>query len=168
MSEDRRVGDLQINQDLDFQRRTWAVQRVAWAVMLLVLAAAVAGLVGPGPLSEVTVGAADAPLRLEYNRFERYQAPAELRLHLKPAAAGEARVWLSQEFVGSVEIDEVTPEPAAVEAAADRLTYVFRVADASRPVPVTFRFEANAFGPVRGAVGLDGGPQLEFPMFVYP
>src|SRR3712207_8326757 len=29
----QRAGDLEINQDLRFQRRMWALQRIGWAVM---------------------------------------------------------------------------------------------------------------------------------------
>ena len=46
-----RVGDLQIHQDLCQERREWKIQRVGWLLMALMLVAALAGLLGPGPLS---------------------------------------------------------------------------------------------------------------------
>ena len=42
-AETDRVGDLEIHQDLPFQRRSWTVQRVGWAIMALVV---LAGLLG--------------------------------------------------------------------------------------------------------------------------
>src|SRR3712207_4138009 len=51
MSETTRVGDLEVAEDLTFQRREWAAQRVGWVLLALVIAAALAGLLGRGPLS---------------------------------------------------------------------------------------------------------------------
>ncbi len=51
MTKVQRVGDLEVAQDRTFQRRSWTIQRVGWVVMLLVAAAALAGLTGSGPLS---------------------------------------------------------------------------------------------------------------------
>lgn len=53
--EVHRVGDLEIEEDLDHQRRCWKLERASWAVMALVLLAAMAGLFGSGPLSWATV-----------------------------------------------------------------------------------------------------------------
>ncbi len=43
-----RVGDLQINQDLDYQRREWTIQRVGWVVIGLIVCAAAPWASGPG------------------------------------------------------------------------------------------------------------------------
>ncbi|MDQ6718742.1 MAG: hypothetical protein M3Z17_10420 [Gemmatimonadota bacterium] len=42
---------LGIAEDMNFQRRTWMVQRVGWAIMILVCIAALFGVFGKGPLS---------------------------------------------------------------------------------------------------------------------
>ena len=60
------LGDLEVGQDLDFQRREWAVQRVGWGAMALVILAALLGLFGSsGPLSRAATNAADDLVRLE-------------------------------------------------------------------------------------------------------
>ena len=71
----RRVGDLEVSQDLDHEKKFWLVQRIGWALLFLLWLAGVAGLFGSGPLSGSTASAPD--LRLEYDRFVR-GAPAEL------------------------------------------------------------------------------------------
>ena len=40
MGSMQRIGDLELSQDLEFQRRSWRVQRIGQGVMLLVLLAA--------------------------------------------------------------------------------------------------------------------------------
>ncbi len=44
-------GDLELAQDLDFERHTWTVERIGWLAMAAVGLAALAGWLGPGPLS---------------------------------------------------------------------------------------------------------------------
>jgi hypothetical protein len=166
----QRVGTLEVAQDLEFQRRSWTVQRIGWVVMALVIVAALLGLFGPGPLSSATAGEQGGALWAEYRRFGRYASPSTLRIHLGTGAArdGEARVWLSREYLEGVRIQHITPEPDSVEAGLDRITYAFRVAEPGQPVAVTFHLELQQIGPTTGRVGLPDGPSLTFSQFVYP
>lgn len=170
MPKPERVGDLEISQDLAHERREWAIERVGWVVMALLLLAALAGLTGPGPLSRATAADNSSALRVEYNRFERYQSPVMLRVHLGPGAApdGKARLWLSRDYVENVELRHIDPEPESVEAASDRLVYTFNLPDPAQPTAVTYHLEPNEYGrrPVR--IGLAGGPELQFSQFFYP
>lgn len=166
----KRVGDLEINQDLPHERLEWRIERVGWAAMALILSAALAGLLGPGPLSSAMAGERGSALWVEYNRFERYQAPAMLRVHLGPGAArdGRARLWLSREYVENIELHHIDPEPESVEAGPDLFVYTFNLTDPTRPAAVTFHLEANKFWRAPVGVGLDGGPRLNFSQFFYP
>jgi hypothetical protein len=170
MADIPRVGDLEIDQDLRFQKRQWKVQRIAWVVGLLVLAAAVAGLFGSGPLSDGTAGEEGGPLWAEYQRFERNQGQSDLKVFLGPGAAsgGEGRVWLGRDYLESIQIESVTPHPLRVEAGPDRYTYVFPVTHPQQGTAVVFRFRPAALGRQQGRLGLPGGTELKFGRFVYP
>ncbi len=52
----KRQGDLEINEDLEFQYRAWKRQKTAWRIMVLVLLSALMGLLGDGPLSDAKAG----------------------------------------------------------------------------------------------------------------
>ncbi|HEV2128712.1 MAG TPA: hypothetical protein VGR22_08850, partial [Thermomicrobiales bacterium] len=67
-----RIGDLEVDEDIEFQEREWKVQRVGWALMLVVIVLALVGLFGTGPLSAVEREADDGTLVLEYQRFVRH------------------------------------------------------------------------------------------------
>jgi hypothetical protein len=170
MPKPQRVGDLEITQDLPHERLEWRLERIGWSVMALVLLAALAGLLGPGPLSRATAGEPGAPLWVEYHRFARYQAPAMLRVHLGPgtARAGQARLWLNRDYVEHIELLHIDPEPEKVEVLPDRLLYIFNVPDPARPTAVTYYFEANTYGHLPLRVGLEAGPQLAVSQFYYP
>lgn len=165
-----RVGDLEIAEDLDFQRRSWRAQRVGWIVLGLILVGAVAGLFGPGLLGTSTTGSSGDSVRVEYYRFWRKQSGMPLRIHLsgEALAGGEARVWLSRTYVDAMSISGVTPQPESVELGPDRLTYVLKVDSTGRAVTVSFDVEPEHYGIIRGRAGLDQSSEVRFNQFIYP
>lgn len=172
MASAQRASAAQINEDPDFQQRSWKWQRVGWVVMILIVAAAFLGLFGSGGLfADARVGEPDSLLWVEYNRFGRLQAETTyLRVHLGPGAAegDRLRFWLSRRYMESAHILGVTPQPESVEAGPDRYTFIISAPNLSQPTTVTFRLEPEEFGPLRGQVGLDGKGPLSFSQFVYP
>jgi hypothetical protein len=170
MAEIIRVGDLEIDQDLDFQQRSWMVQGIGWVVMPLIVLAALLGLLGSGPLSSATAGSEAGPLWLEYDRFGHHQGPMTLRFHLgaKAVSEGMARLWLSQDYVEKIQIEQVTPEPERVEMSSGGLTYIFPVTEPNQEMIVTFYLKPDKFGPLTGQVGLVEGQSLHFNQFIYP
>jgi hypothetical protein len=166
----RKVG-LQIDEDMEFERRSWRWQRVGWGVMALVLLAALLGLFGSGYLDRAQVGAEGSQLWMDYNRFGRLEAETtELRVHFKSSTStdGKARLWLSREYMEGVKIMNLNPPPVSVEAGAERYTYVFSVSVEGQQSDVIFHLEPEKMGRLQGQVGLDGGPSLNFAQFVYP
>ena len=165
-----RVGDLEIKQDLDYQRREWICQRVGWVVMALVVFAALAGLLGTGPLSKTSATSSDGSLRVEFNRFLHYHNPDMLKVYLAGGVArnGELRVWLDRSYLDAIEIEKTSPEPVRVEIGEDRHIYVFPVADPSQPTVVVFHFQADQRLTLSGRVGVADKEAAEFSQFVYP
>jgi hypothetical protein len=160
--------DLEVDEDPEFQRRTWKVQRVGWIAMLLIIVAAGLGLFGGGPLSWTK--AAAGTLQLEYERFIRYDSIATLHIKLSPAAVkdGYAKISLDARYFSGTQINNVWPEPEAQEVTADGYIFMFRIADPHKPAHITFYFKMLQVGPLTGHVSLDAGPSVAFHQFVYP
>lgn len=169
MPEVQRTKSLDIAQDLQFQQRSWAVQRAGWAMMGLLIAAALLGLLGPGPLSKKTVGNKGDLLSLEYQRFGRFQSPEQLKIYLGPEAVrdGQAQVWLNRGYLKNVQVERIVPEPQQVEAGPDRLTYVFKMSPSNQPTEITFYLQPDHIGPKSGQIGLVDA-RLSFSQFTYP
>jgi hypothetical protein len=166
----RRVSELEIDQDLAYLRRSWRVQRAGWLGMGVVLVLALAGLFGSGPLSRHEVSIPGL-LHVEYQRFARYEAPQALTVRVDPAAtqAGEVRLWVDRGYLEATRIETITPEPTRVEAAADRLVYVFAMNRPGEPATIAFALQAARFGPVAGRVGVEGAEAtVTFRQLVYP
>ena len=167
----QRVGEIELDENAEFQKREWLVQRVGWAVMGLIVLAALLGLFGRGPLARAVVGGEGDPLRVEYDRFTRHASPTTLKIRLTPGVAdedGTIRLWLDREYMQAVQVEEISPEPESMEAGEDGIVYVFRVADAERSTRVTFRIQPSGYGLLSGGVGLVGQFRLRFRQFVFP
>lgn len=163
-----RVGDLELAQDLRFQRREWVVQRVGWAAMALLVVAALAGMLGRGgPLARTHATSPDGSLRIEYDRFAHYEAPTRLRVSIAwPAPrGGEVRLWIERAYLAKARVQQVMPEPESVKLAGDRVIYVFA---AGARGDVSFELKPDTFGALAGTAGLEGGGEVRFRHFVYP
>jgi len=171
MATPNKNDGFEIGQDLEFQRKSWKVQRFGWLVMLLIVVAALLGLFGGGPLAHDDAGSKGSTLYVEYRRFQRYNSPAELRITVGPGAIradSTARIWLDREWLTASEIKAIVPEPERSENIEDRTVYTFRVAPAAAGSLITFALWTRKIGRQRGRVGVDAGPSHRFSQFTYP
>jgi hypothetical protein len=155
--------------DHEHQRREWRFERVGWAFMALLLLAALAGTLGPGPLSKSSAGSPESGLRVEYERFGRHAARARLRIRID-ADDDTIRIWLGRDFIDRVEIQHVDPEPVEVEAASDRQIFSFARTSGGGALQVNVHFEPRRIGPASLQLGLEDEREtaLQLRMFVYP
>ena len=165
-----RYGPLEIDEDLDFQRRSWRVQRLGWAGMALFVAAALAGLLGGGPLATGEVTSEAGGLTVRYPRFARRTAPVVVEAEMGPQAVrdGRVRLWFSREFLEDAGARDMRPPAEEVLLGPDRVTYVLRVSGPGNGTRVRLEIEPRGLFRVPGRAGLDGGPAVAWMTFVYP
>jgi hypothetical protein len=143
MSDAKRIGSIEIAQDLDFQRASWRVQRVGWVIMLALALFGLAGLFGGGPLSSASAGDEKLGFRVRYDRFTRMAAPQTLYLEVSAASIrpdSTFAVWLGREWLETNEVRQVTPEPESTLAAPDAVEYTFRATGGTNTT-LTVRFD---------------------------
>ena len=169
-SEIHRIGDLEISQDLEMQQRIWKMQRIGWGVMALVMLCIMLGLTGRGPLSQATAGASGAPLRVEYERFGRHEAPMELKVHLAPGVArdGKACIWFSRDYIEALAIEQVSPEQTEMKVHPDRHVLEFVLPESQRAAKIVLKARPQKIGSIIGRVGIEDGQSLSFGHFIYP
>lgn len=161
------MADLEMEQDLEFQRLSWKIERAAWLVMALLMIGGLLGAFGSGPLSRVSTGETNK-LQLEYERFGRYESPSSLKIHLKaPAESEEARIKISRSYFDAVRLERIIPEPVSVRVVDGWLDYTFKV-DAPATLSVKVDVTTQTFGRVEGTVASQDGAQLSFYQFIYP
>src|SRR5688572_13477954 len=111
------VGD--IENEIGFQRRTWAVERFGWGVMGLVIMAALAGAFSGGALSRRTTSDESGALRIEYDRLLRLSSEHTWTFDVAAPATAGAALQISQALLDAFDIVRLEPEPAAAAAGPD-------------------------------------------------
>ena len=166
----QRIGDIELDQDLTFEHRQWVTQRIGWIVFALVVLAALLGVFGSGPLSAATAGGSSQGLTVDYERFVRLEGQGELNIEIAGGQAvnGEVELWIDAAYLGAVTIGVITPEPAEVRSAGDRLIHVFAVDDPAQPVRVSISYVPQEMGRLSAAMGVNDGPGIVYTQFSYP
>ena len=165
MTEVHRVGDLELEQDLQYQQQSWTVERVGWVAMSLIAIAALLGLTGSGWLSRGKVGQPNEPIWVEYERLGRFQSPEKLRIYInQTSSSNQIEIGMNRQYLEDMQIQQVTPEPARIEQSSDRLTYSFK---GTTPGAITFYMQPEQVGLVKGSIELEGVQPLAFQQFIY-
>jgi hypothetical protein len=160
--------DLEVHEDLPFQRRDWVAQRVGWAALALLLTAAMFGALGSGPLSHAT-GTDGAALTVNYERFVRHGAPTEWLLRVEPRSrtTAEAHISVSRAYLSAHELLRIVPTPARASGRGETIEFTFEV----RPheaLHARWSFEPDEIGRHVAVVRLDDGPAVRVEQFTYP
>lgn len=165
---DARRDKLEVNDDLDFQRRVWRFERIGWVLMGLIGFAGLLGLLGGGLLSSAESG--DERLRIEYQRFHRHLSPAELTIHIDKAAVKNDAVTLvlNQGLSDKFKIETIVPPPTQWQLAGDGMHLRFLAADFAALATVRFYLKAQGYGPAAIAIGLEGTTPIALRQFIYP
>jgi hypothetical protein len=148
--------------DVKFQRRMWAAQRVGWVITAVAIIIALAGVFGTGPVSRAS--AQSGTFRVDYERFARLQQPTKITFSLS-AANDDIQLAFSRRYLDSVQIERITPRPSKVESAGKWLVYHFA---GQAPLAVTFHIRPEDFGRLIGAAENEKGGGVVFRQFIYP
>ena len=172
-NETKGISDLEVNENLKFQRRDWVAQRVGWVVMATVVVAALLGLFGgTGSLgSEAKATSEDAVVSVSYERYLRFMKPTTLEIELGKEAGkeGKVSVWLDRRYLDGLQVQQITPQPSSAKTGPQRLTYVFEVDNPNATTAVSFDLlPQQKIGALKGRVGIGDGKPVSFGQFVYP
>lgn len=161
---------LEIAEDLKFQGRIWTIQRIGWIVMVILIIGALLGLFGRGPLSQATASDPTGSLRVQYERFSRYESSSTLRIWVRAEGErnGVVRVRFDPLYFEAVQVEQVMPVPESGELLPNGLMYLFRVGQTEQPTVVTFHLKMHRIGFISGHIALDSGRSVNVRQFVYP
>jgi hypothetical protein len=153
----------------------WVFERLGWVLMFVILLGAVVGVVGRGFILKSTTASPERWMSVEYEPVERFRSPFTVTVRVGPPVGAWAasppedfvRVWVHSDYLHRVEIGSITPPPVAVEAAADKLIYVFAPARDSAGA-FSFNLTPVEGGRIQGEIGLIGGKSVQFEQFIRP
>lgn len=99
---------LAIDDDIDLHIVGWIVQRIGWAVMLIFVMLAAAGLFGDGLLSEERLS--EGNTTIEFQKYLRRDSDTEIAISASPDGK-VVRLGLSDGFNDLYKVERVMPEP---------------------------------------------------------
>lgn len=168
MADARDHEGLQIDSDVALQERMWLVERSAWGVFALLVAAALLGAFGgSGPLSRGSFQEPGAPFSLQYQRLARHSTETSLSFRVMPRRS-EADLWLDNRYLEAVTVERISPEPLEIARDTERTLYRFRALTPDRPLDVAFQVRPTGYGPLDLVVGTVDRPPVRLRIFVYP
>lgn len=160
----RKARTLEIDEDVDFQRREWFWQRVGFGLLAVFVLAAALGVTGAGGvLSGGEISDPSGRLRIEYQRMVRRGAASEVRLHLQNDPPGFVQFWIASPYLEFVNIESIEPEPETITVESDRHVYTVRAG--SSGVSVSLQTKHAQSGRFEASFGIVNGPGLRFTQF---
>jgi hypothetical protein len=161
--------ELESAQNLAFERTGWRIERAGWVALALLLAAALAGVLGPGPLATRDVRTPDGALAVSYPRFMRMRAESRIRIRLRPPPAADVELRLDGTWLAGVRVRGIAPAPTRSEIHGDRWSLVFATPrEAATALEVSIDVEPRSAGRLEGGFALGDGAELRFHQLVYP
>lgn len=160
MSEEREIDD-----DLEFQRRSWALQRVGWLALVMWLTAGAAGMTGPGPWSQARVE--QRSVSIEYERLLHLGAPTRLVVFLHRDRPGTVELGLGGALLEAFEIVSVVPSPDAESLAPRERRLLLDVSEAG-VVRVELQIVARRSGRQVAHLRVDEAALEPIRQFVFP
>lgn len=130
--------------------------------MAVFLLAAGAGLLGQSKFAWKKISFASNTFR--YSKFVRMEATSELRLEV-PAAEELVRVWISNEYLTSLQLDTIHPIPSESVNRDDGVEYEFKSYGGA--LNVVFGVTPQAVGTLTGEVSVNDSPKQTFTQFSY-
>lgn len=165
-----RIGDIEINQDLATQEKTWIIQRVGWGGMALIVIAALTGVFGNGPLARTEITDDQQTLRLSYDRIGRYEGELFLQLVLtaETTKTGRVTVTIDRTYWTSHAVEQIIPEPLTTSIGSDGFLYTFEVDTPSMPAMIAFRLRPKYLGALDGRIRVNDAGTLQLHQFIFP
>lgn len=163
--------ELEVHDDPGFQHREWVRERIAWTAMALVVVAAVFGLFGHGLFSPRTVSERSG-FSVTYERIARRGGPTDLILAVDPRSVPDDRIQIrvSARYLGDLDIEAITPEPARSVSTTDGVVYEFDLSPgtASGGTEIRFDLRPDDLWSTGGQIELIGHSTVHIDQFLLP
>jgi hypothetical protein len=162
-----RVSGLDIDEDFEFQKASWRVQRAGEVLIILFVLAGLAGLFGGGAFAKKTERFGNA--EVEYSRFIRANAPVDIKITLAPSAGGTEPVSVTFDaaFFEGFKVEDISPKPRVESLGKGVVIYEFARTEHEH-VPIIVRVKATKMGSASATITVGTDPPVTIKAFVFP
>ena len=160
--------EIEVGEDLDFQRKWWRFENFVWAVFSLIIVLDLSGVLGRGPVAKAERRTANGTIDVKYERIERTESPSLLTIRFGQSAIvdGKMKLYISESLVQGLGTQRVIPAPLASEVGKGGLTYTFLAS--KPPASIDLALQPSGPGLYEFAIGVAGTEPLHAKIFVVP
>ncbi len=162
--------ELEVGFNADFELRWHRAEMAGRVLMLLFVLAAVAGLLGNGPLDHQTRYASPGALHVDYEPTVRYGTGTQITFHIGSEHAGAdiTHLFLSSSFVEPFGLQQISPQPLRSQATHAGMVLSFPLPPGASDVLVRVMAKPGAVGPVSLLARDGNGVKLSWTQWVLP
>ncbi len=166
---DRVNGELEVGFDKSFEQKWVWAERVGRLVMVVFVAAGLAGLMGHGAYSHQTAQSAASALAVDFELVARSQSNTQITFHLdNPTAAPTLDLFIGANTVEPMGLKAMAPQPVSTKLVQDGLVMTVAVPSGTRNAEFRLMLEPSAPGEHELEARLDGHAMLRWTQFVAP
>jgi hypothetical protein len=160
--------EIEVGENLDFQRRWWRFENVVWVLFTLIIVLDLAGLFGRGPIAKAERRSADGTIDVKYERIERTDSPSMLSINFSQPAIQDEKIklYVSESLVKELGTQRVVPAPLETRIGNGGLTYTFPASTV--PASVDLALEPSGPGVYDFTIGVVGATPIHAKVFVVP
>lgn len=156
-----------IVEDMTRQRRAWAIERIGWYVLVLIVLLTLLGLFSKGPLSSMDVASPDGTLRVEYERFSRNGAQDNMVITARGQPGQLIEVAIGAALLEGVSVEALNPQSGPAHSRGRDLVIPVRT-DGNGTATLYLTLRSDGAWLYRGDIALSTGAHLAVPKFIYP
>jgi len=156
-----------IVEDMARQRRAWAIERVGWYLLVLIVLLTLLGLFSKGPLSSMDVSSPDGTLRVEYERFSRNGAQDNMVITAKGQPGQAVEVAIGAGLLEGMSIEALYPQGSPAHSRGRDLVVPLRT-DGNGTATLYLSLRSDGAWLYRGDITLSTGAHVAVPKFIYP
>ena len=162
-------GELEVGYDSPFELRWHRYELLGRVVLVIVMAAGLAGLLGSGPYSHRTLNSPSGALTVDFEPVARWDTPTQVTLHIRrPAGSGVAELRLDSNFMEPLGLQGTVPLNVAEAARGGGLTVMVATAPDQTEAFVRLHAKPTQIGPIALTVQVGDEPPLRWTQYVLP
>jgi len=162
--------ELEVGYNERFETSWTRIEVVGRVVMILYVAAALAGLLGHGPLSHHQVVDSTGTLAVDYEPVARFGTETQITFHVlhPPPADSEVALTVSNGFGEPFGLSSTMPQPLRQIIGAQGTTMIFPIRPGAQDELIRLKGTPMSTGPIHLSAHLDDGPSVPWLQFVLP
>lgn len=144
------------------------LRRVGFGVLLLIIAAALAGLFSRGYLSDVTRSNDDRSLTLHYEKFNRLMSDTDMKITVVIPAGKRNRIVLGGDFMDGFRLDTLQPQPDKMYSLNGDMILEYPQPAEGDTQTLWLSLTPMKFGVIKNSIAIDNGAPVTFQQYIYP